>query len=152
MTPYVVAAAFVMGFASGSHYQSLRADRELSRQLKAEQVKTKEAQELNESLYSQLEAERSNIKTIEKEVIRKIYVPKIQKVDSNCNLSNSAKRLLNNNIMSKADTGATETDSKASDVRAADTIRYLNTAISQYNHARAQCNKLIEFVKEANNE
>lgn len=143
--PYIIIIVLATGFSGGFYVRDLMTYQERAAELEAAQQEAKSIERLNAELYDQLSAEREKIKIVEKEVIKKIYVPKIQKVDSECNLSIGTKRMLNSAILSEASGSTTQEDTKASEIREADAIRYLNSAIAQYNEVRAQCNALIEF-------
>lgn len=90
--------------------------------------------------------ELSHAKII-KEVIK--YVPKIQKVPSECNYSNGTIRVLNSavdSMPSKTPAVSVADDTKSSNVTEYTGIRYALDVLAAYKKAQNQCNALIDYV------
>jgi hypothetical protein len=96
MNVAIVVASMLSGFYAGYSVKSTRVDAEKGRILTLEREQLIQSHEKNKELTSALIASRAKVEVVY-EVIEKevpVYVTKIQKVASDCNLTNGTVSLL----------------------------------------------------------
>lgn len=122
----------------------------------AERSKLKEVEKINSDLLDSLILTQGKVRTIYKTKIKEVpkYVTKIQKIDSDCNISTGIKQLLNQNINNLPETSPIPATAynKTSDIREIDLIFYLLKAVNQYNLTSLQCSSLITWHEKVNND
>ena len=85
-------------------------------------------------------------KTITKEIVK--YVPKIQTVNSACNLTLGTVRLLNDNASNKMPETTrviNPTYTKSSTITGETLIEYTNKLLNRYKQVKLQCDQLIDY-------
>ena len=150
---YIVMAAFLSGSWVGYETRDTIAKAEQAIVLQAERDKLIKAEQTNKILHDELITAQAETKIVYRTVVKRIpqYVTEIQKVDSECNLTNGTKRLLNSlNDVSETPSGIISTDSTPSSIRTSDLIGYTAEVMTNYNLAREQCNLLIKWQREVN--
>jgi len=104
MQVYAIVAAVILafGFFGGYKLRSLQDKATEVVLLKKERAKLAEVTQVNNDLFDALLAKQRENKVIYRTITKEIprNVPKIQKVNSNCNISIATKRLLNELIQS----------------------------------------------------
>lgn len=147
--PYILIACIVFGFGTGFYasHEISRAGHvvDLENQLKKQKEYIDSAHAADIAFINAHKQQEVIAEVITKEVIK--YVTKIQKVDSDCNLSNGTKRLLDDSRMQNYPRESVAADTGASSIREIDLIRYTNKITQQYNSMRLQCNSLINLEK-----
>lgn len=151
----IILAVGGTGFGVGYKTKATIIQAEKTAVLEAEREELLRVKAINVNLQTALTFKEQEVKVVYKTVTKKIpfYVTKIQKIDSNCNLSTGNKRLLNELIDSVPGTSSepTSSDREPSDIRAIDTINYLSNTIRDYKLAQASCNTLIDWHRNVNN-
>lgn len=140
-----------ISFGSGYKVRSLMAEAAKSARLKADKLKLEQNIEINDKLRIQLANAKAITNTVYETIIKEIpvYVTKIQKVDSGCNITYGTQQLLNNavNYLPQSSGGITYPNTKATGIKEIDLINYTAKIITRYNEARDQCNLLIAWHK-----
>jgi len=144
----IFGSGFGLGYQTKSKLDQIKYTKELKIELEKQGKHIQIVHDI-EKVYIEGEVKTNTIyKTITKEVVK--YVPKIQTIDSDCNLTNGTVRLLNSNASNKMPIASGEpitTDTAASSVTELRHINYTNEIINQYNKAMNQCNSLIDYSK-----
>ena len=143
------------GFGVGYKTKATIVQAEKTAILETERKELLRTKAINVKLQTALTFKEQTVKVVYKTVTKEIpfYVTKIQKIDSNCNLSIGNKRLLHKLIdpVSRTSSEPTSSDREPSDIRAIDTINYLSNTIRDYKLAQARCNTLIDWHRNVNN-
>lgn len=138
-----------VSFGSGYKVRSLMAEAAKAAQLKADKIKLERVIELNDSLRTQLAIAKGLTTTVYETIIKEIptYVTKIQKEDSDCNITYGTQQLLNNavNYLPQTSTGITYPSTQATGIKEIDLINYTALTITKYNEVRDRCNLLISW-------
>ncbi len=140
----------ILGFGSGYKIKSWEVEADKVKTLEVEAEKQSKITSIVDSVITKTidDIKQTEVvtKTIEKEVIK--YVPKIQLVNSECNLTNGVIRLLNahaSNQMPLTTSATDSTDTTSSDITEKEHIDYTNEIIDLYNKAAIQSNALIKY-------
>jgi hypothetical protein len=149
MIKYIILISGIIGFSSGYYFSELKNDSVKVAELEA---KNKRILELSKK-YSELEIKLSKAKDKQNIIYKTVYkqLPNTlnndQKNDSNCNISNDTKRLLDDLILSETTASLDDSYSRSSEIRESDLIKYLIEVINYYKKAQLQCNTLMELYK-----
>lgn len=142
--------SLILGFGAGYKVKTMQVEADKAKTLEIEserqsKISTIVDQVVTKTIDDSKQAEVVT-KIIEKEVVK--YVPKIQLVNSECNLTNGVVRLLNShssNQMPITTSATTSTDTAPSDITEKEHIDYTNEIIDLYNKASVQSNALIQY-------
>jgi len=152
INPYIIAALLLTGFSSGYYLRNLQAETEKVAILEAEREKLAKVRKINDHLLTTLAKNQAKTKIVYKTIVKEVpkYVTKVQKTDSDCNISIGTKRLLNKLIrpMPEAGIESINSDRQPSPIREVDLIEYLTSTINQYKIAQNRCNTLIQWHKQ----
>jgi hypothetical protein len=124
----------------------------------ASEAKTLEVEAKKQEIIQQIEAKTESTtlaeekkteivyQTVTKEVIK--YVPKVQIINSECNLTLGTVRMLNTNIRNEMPSTPSTTiaeNSTSSTITGKGSIDFTNDIINKYNKMAIQCNSLIDY-------
>jgi len=146
-----IALAGLVGFYGGYSLRSTQAKAENAIVLKQHIREIQELSDLSREIEISYAEKAAVVKTVYKTIIKKVpvYVTKIQKTDSDCNLTTNTISLLNHAAKNQLPEAATKPNPKntaAPRIRESDLIHYTHELISQYNSAMVQCNALIDWA------
>lgn len=150
---YAFVSGLLLGGSGGYYLKDTFIKAEQVENLKTELDRKDKIASIASDTDNKLKTEQVKVETITKVITKEIvkYVPKIQIVNSECNLSIGTVRLLNNNASNKMPDSSFEldtTNTQSSTITGKDSIDYTNEIISKYKLAASQCNVLISYVKQ----
>ncbi len=147
--PYIIIAALIAGFGGGyftaSQFEKATHVAEMQLELKKQKDEIDLSHAADIEYIKAQKQQETVVKTITKEVVK--YVPKIQMVNSDCNLTVGTQRLLDNERLQTVPSQSTSADTRSSEIREIELIQYSHKVMEMYNAAKLQCNSLIEIAK-----
>jgi len=152
ITSFII-AAFIFGLLAGGAFgykqKGLYVDSQKVELLEAQkQALIKQAKE-SDKIINELHIKKNKTKiiyqTIEKEVPK--YVTKIQKIDSDCNITRGTYRLLEEaaGYLPNSSRGADKDNGEPSQIREADLVRYIVQLLKKYKEEQEGHNALIRW-------
>ena len=148
---YISLVFFVIGSISGYKTKSVFVNANEAKLLKLQALDLRKAEETNVKLVRELiinEAENNIIyETKIKEV--PVYITKIQKEDSDCNLSVGSVKLFNDAVKPLREAKKELKDVReSSEIREADLVKYSFRLLKKYKDAQSRHNLLIQWHRE----